>query len=507
LKIVTLNPPYLQNYSRQSRSPCVAKSGTIYYAYYLAYAAAALEKEGYDVYHMDAVIENWTHAQTIEAIKSKNPDLIILDTSTPSIINDVEVARKIKNVLPDSHINLVGTFPTNMAKETFEIASGCIDSVCHSEYEIILTNLAHSIDTGQDYSSVNGISYIDNNGEILKNIPGKKPDGEYLDNLPFVSDIYLRHLGEKGIKRHFYASITWPYIQMLTSRGCPYSCSFCNIPSIASYQTRSIESVVEEFKFIKKHLPFVNEIFIEDDTFPINKKRTIELCNALAEADTGIVWSCNARVETNKEVMKAMKEAGCRLMCVGFESPTKAALDGVVKKTNKDKSLSFMEDARESEMLINGCFIMGLPNDTEDSMQATINFAKDLMPNTAQFYPHMLYPGTASFKWADDNGYVSTKDWSKWLTPDGLHNTVLQLPDLTPEELLHWSNKGRLEFYLNPRYLVKMFFQAIRSPKEGIRMLISGKTFFKHLFNYIISKIGFNEKDDSQYLIPEPNKN
>ena len=119
---------------------------------------------------------------------------------------------------------------------------------------------------------------------------------------------------------------------MLTSRGCPYSCSFCNIPSIASYQTRSIESVVEEFKFIKKHLPFVNEIFIEDDTFPINKKRTIELCNLLAEANTGLIWSCNARVNTDKDLIYAMKEAGCRLMCVGFESPTQGALDGVIKK-------------------------------------------------------------------------------------------------------------------------------------------------------------------------------
>ena len=488
MKIITLNPPFLKNYSRQSRSPCVAKSGTIYYAYYLAYAAGALEKDGHDVHHLDAVVNGWSHEVTIDVIKQINPDLIVLDTSTPSIRNDIEFAKKIKNILPDTHINLVGTFPTNESEEVFKMASDSVDTISKGEYEIILTDLAKCIENRNSFSSVRGIAYVDEGGMLTSNSPAQKIDSDYLDELPFVSAVYLRHFGESGIKKHFYASITWPYIHILTSRGCPYTCSFCNIPSKASYRTRSIENIVEEFKFIKRHLPYVNEIFIEDDTFPINKKRTIELCNALTEANTGLVWSCNARVNTDKEVMVAMKKAGCRLMCVGFESPTLDALEGVVKKTNKERQIAFMQDAREADLLVNGCFIMGLPGDTNETMQATIDFAKELMPNTAQFYPHMLYPGTESFKWADDNGYVSTKDWSKWLTPEGLHNTVLNLPGLGPEDLLHWSNKGRLEFYTNPKYIIKMIFQSITNPKEAIRMFISGKTFFKHLLNYILSK-------------------
>ena len=122
---------------------------------------------------------------------------------------------------------------------------------------------------------------------------------------------------------------------------------------------------------------------------------------------------------------EAMKEAGCRLMCVGFESPTQDALEGVIKKTNKERQIEFMEDVRNADLLVNGCFIMGLPGDTPQTMQLTIDFAKELMPNTAQFYPHMLYPGTGSFKWADENGYVKLKNWADWLTPDGLHNQAL----------------------------------------------------------------------------------
>lgn len=487
MKIVTLNPPFLKNYSRQSRSPCVAKSGTIYYPYYLAYATGALENAGYDVNLIDAVIEEWSHEDSIGTIKKINPNLIILDTSTPSIINDVKFADKLKRSLPDSHITLVGTHPTNLPEETLRM-SDKIDSVCRGEYDFIVVELADALKNGNSLEEVNGLSLINTDGEFVSNKPAQKPTSEQLDELSFVSEIYLRHLGKKKMKKYFYASITSPYIQILTARGCPYSCSFCPIPSIKSYRTRSIENVVEEFIFIQKEMPFINEVLLEDDTFPINKKRTIGLCDAMIEASIQITWSCNARVNTNEEVMRKMKEAGCRLLCVGFESPTQDALDGVEKKTNVQMQKDFMQKTGNAGLLVNGCFIMGLPGDTPEIMQATIEFAKELLPNTAQFYPLMLYPGTASFNWADKNGYILTKDWSKWLTEDGLHNTVLNLPGLPPTELLKWANKGRLEFYTNPKFLYKMFIQAIIKPREAIRMYLSGRSFFKHLFKYIFSK-------------------
>ncbi|MFH1644098.1 MAG: radical SAM protein, partial [bacterium] len=311
---------------------------------------------------------------------------------------------------------------------------------------------------------------------------------ENLDDLPFVSEIYLRHFGEKQIKEYFYASINWPEIQILTARGCPNGCSFCNIPMKKSYRTRSIENVIKEFKFIQENMPFLNEIMLEDDTFPADKQRTIDLCNAMIKEGIKFTWSTNARVNTDLETLQKMKQAGCRLVCVGFETPTQNVLNNILKGQTKNMQVDFKKRADQAGILVNGCFILGLPSDTPETMQATIDFAKFLNPNTAQFYPLMIYPGTTAYKWAKENNFVSTEDYRKWITKEGLHNTVINRPELSAEELVKWCNKARIEFYAkNPKYWLKMIKQVIKNPKEGIRIAKGGTILIKHLGKSILS--------------------
>ena len=144
-----------------------------------------------------------------------------------------------------------------------------------------------------------------------------------------------------------------------------------------------------------------------------------------------------------KEVLEAMKDANCRLICVGFEPPVKEGLDGVVKKTSVNLQEQFMESAHEIGLKINGCFILGLPGDDRNKIDDTIKYAKKLLPNTAQFYPHMLYPGTKSFEWAEESGMITHKDWDKWLTEDGYHNTPLLQNGISSDEPLNLCDKAR----------------------------------------------------------------
>lgn len=486
-----VNPPFLENYSRQSRSPCVAKSGTIYYAYYLAYAGCALEQSGFTVVHFDAIVERLNHQMSLERIAHEAPDLVIIDTSTPSIINDIEFARDVKIRLPNCVVGMVGTFPSKNTSEFFSLCQNHdspVDVVLRGEYEASVVELACSLKKGGSYKDVEGIAYL-GDGVVVENGKAQQISEDFLEALPLVSEYYLRHFGEEGIKRHFYASINWPYIQILTSRGCPYKCSFCNIPSIGSYRKRSIQSVVDEFCFIANNMSFVKEIFIEDDTFPIDKKRTIQLCNELKKLNLNITWSCNARVNTDAETLKAMHEAGCRLTCVGFESPSADGLTGIIKRTSLDQQESFMMAANEAGMKVNGCFILGLPGDNKASINETIQYSIRLQPNTAQFYPHMLYPGTGSFDWAESEGLLAHKDWSKWLTNEGFHNTPLRLPDMSSEELLEKCDEARLRFYTNPRYLFRMAMQSLTSWREAQRMFIAGKKFFPLLFSYVKKRL------------------
>ncbi|MFH8119627.1 MAG: radical SAM protein [Candidatus Aenigmatarchaeota archaeon] len=479
MKILLLNPPFLPRYTRPSRSPCVAKGGTFYYPYFLAYACGALEKHGFEgkTKLVDAVANNWNHQETIEFVKNLKPDLIVIDTSTPSIYNDVEVAEKIKELLPNSHITLVGTHPTRVTEETFNLSTS-IDSICRGEYDYTLVDLAKALEGIKNISRVDGLSFRED-GTIVHNKPRELIKD--LDTLPFVSKIYKKHFGIEGIKKYFYASLKHPQVTILSARGCPYNCSFCNIPFKASYRARSPENFVDELEYIKEELPEVKEVMIEDDTFPISKERTLEICRLIKERGIKISWSCNARVNTDFETLKAMKEAGCRLLCVGFESPVKEILDNVHKRTSAEMQVEFMENCRKIGILVNGCFILGMPGDTKDTIRETIEFAKKLNPDTAQFYSLFAYPGTELWQWAKENGYLTSERYDALLTKEGYHKGNVNLPGLKAEEADKFCMKALKEFYLRRNYITYKLKQIITNFDEAKRTFMSAKVFFKHI--------------------------
>lgn len=476
MRVLTLNPPFLPRYSRQSRSPSVCKGATFYYPYYLAYATANLEKNGFDVSLIDAVANNWSHEETVRYAAEFKPDLIIIDTSTPSIYNDIEVAEKLKLELPDVHINLTGTFPTNLPEDCFSFSES-IDSVCRSEYEVTTVDLAKTIESNGKLEKITGLSF-QIGGIVYHNEDRELMTSEELDELPFVSEVYNRHL---NIEDYFYASIRHPEVTILTSRGCPYNCTFCNIPLKQSYRARSPKNVVDEMEYIEKELPFVEEIQIEDDTFDINKKRTKEICREIIRRGLKVRWSCNARVNSDYKTMRLMRKANCRLMCVGFESAENEVLDAIKKVSTLKKQEDFMVEANKAGLIINGCFIFGLPHDNHETMRKTIELAKRLNPDTAQFYPMQVYPGTEAFDWAKRENYLTTEDFSEWVTSEGMHKTLISRPELTAEEVVDVCDIARKEYYFRPSYIWQKFIQGIRQPQEGWRTYIGFMNFWKYL--------------------------
>ncbi|MDI6825967.1 MAG: radical SAM protein [Candidatus Aenigmarchaeota archaeon] len=479
MKILLLNPSFLPRYTRASRSPCVARGGTFYYPYFLAYACGVLEKNGFDgkVKLVDAVANEWDHKKTVRFVKFFAPNLVVIDTSTPSIYNDIEVATKIKKALPKVHINLVGTHPTRVTDETFGL-SKAIDSICRDEYDYTLVDLAKAIEKGKPLKGIKGLSFR-KDGKIIHNEPRERIKN--LDELPFVSEVYEKHFGIGGIKRYFYASLKHPQVTILTARGCPFNCLFCNIPFKASYRARSPKNVIEEFEYIQTELPEVNEVMIEDDTFPISKERTLKVCKLLKERGIKLTWSCNARVNTDLETLKAMKESGCRLLCVGFESPVQSVLDEVHKKTTAEMQIKFMNDCRKVGLLVNGCFILGMPGDTKETIRETIEFAKKLNPDTAQFYSAYAYPGTEMWDWAKENGYLTSERYDALLTEEGYHKGNINLPDLPAEEVDRLCREALKEFYLRKDYIFYKLSQIITNFDEARRTLMSGRFFFKHI--------------------------
>jgi radical SAM superfamily enzyme YgiQ (UPF0313 family) len=141
----------------------------------------------------------------------------------------------------------------------------------------------------------------------------------------------------------------------------------------------------------------------------------------------------------------------------------------------------FREDARRAGVLVHGCFMAGGPGETRASLAKTLELAKALDPDTAQFFPLMVYPGTDAYRWASEGGYLTSEDYREWLTAEGLHRTVLRQPGLSAEELVSWCDRARRSFYLRPRYVAAKMGQILRRPAEAGRVLRAGRTFFRHL--------------------------
>jgi anaerobic magnesium-protoporphyrin IX monomethyl ester cyclase len=141
----------------------------------------------------------------------------------------------------------------------------------------------------------------------------------------------------------------------------------------------------------------------------------------------------------------------------------------------------FMKDARKAGIFIHGCFMMGFPGETPDLARKTIDLAIRLNPDTVQFYPIMVYPGTEAYEEYKKKGWLTTLDYTQWITQNGLHNCVVRNEALSPSELVRLCDLARRKFYLRPRYILYKLFQMLEKPTEIVRTAKAARTFFKHL--------------------------
>jgi len=485
MKIWVLNPPFLKKYSRPQRSPAVTKSGTIYFPIWLAYCTGVLEDAGFDVTFTDAPARGVDLYDILVKAERLQPQLIIMDTSTPSIENDVWVAEQLKKKLPQTYIVMVGTHVSSLAKETLN-KSDAIDAIARREYEYTIREVAEFLSNQTHFPlkedglrKIAGLSFRAE-GKIITN-----PDRPYivnLDQLPWVSKVYKKFLRTRD---YFNPNALYPMVTLITSRGCPFRCKFCVYPQTLTgrkYRFRAIEDVIDEMEFVVREFPEAKSIFFEDDTLTANKKRCLEFANAVIERGLKIPWTANSRIDLDLETMKKIKTAGCRQLCVGFESGDQEILNSMQKGVKLEQMFRFMEDARKAGIYIHGCFMVGFQGDTDESINKTIDLAIKLNPDTAQFYPVMVYPGTTAYEEYQQKGWITAADYSQWITPEGLHNCVVRNETLTSTELVRLCDVARRKFYLRPKYITYKLIQMIEKPTEIVRTIKSAKTFFKHLF-------------------------
>lgn len=397
-------------------------------------------------------------------------DLVILHTSTPSFRQDVQTAELLKQRNPKLMIGMIGAKVAVETQKSLE-ASTAIDFVARNEFDFTIVDIAN----GMPLKDVVGISYRNEAGEIIHN--AERPVLENMDLLPFVSPIYKRDL---TIEKYFGGYLLHPYVSFYTGRGCKSRCTFCLWPQTVSghnYRTRSIEHVIEEVKYVQREMPQVKEIFFDDDTLTDNAARVEALAVELGKL--GVVWSCNAKANVPYKTLKVMKENGLRLLLVGYESGNQQILHNIKKGLRTDVARQFTKDCHALGIVIHGTFILGLPGETEETIEETINYAKEIDPHTIQVSLAAPYPGTFLYKQATENGWFDGTD--HLLTDGGNQIAQLSYPHLPAAVIFDKVEEFYKRFYFRPSKIWSIVSEMLRDWDMMKRRLREGVEFFDFL--------------------------
>ena len=400
-------------------------------------------------------------------------DLAVLYTSSPTFAGDVKVAETLKAANPALLIGLAGP-KVAVEPEPSLLASPAIDFVAREEFDFTIAEVAE----GRPLAEVAGLSYRGPDGQAVHN-----PDREILedmDRLPSVVPVYKRDL---RIEDYFIGYLLHPYVSLYTGRGCRSRCTFCLWPQTVGghrYRTRSVESVLAEAALTKELFPQMKELFFDDDTLTDDRRRTEEIARGLGKL--GITWSCNAKANVPRETLQVMRENGLRLLLVGYESGNQQILINIKKGLRTERAKRFAADCRDLGITVHGTFIIGLPGETRETIQETIQFAREVNPHTIQVSVAAPYPGTELYRQAKENGWLPDDDEGATLVSgNGTQLASLSYPDLGHTEMLDSVDELYKRFYFRASKIAEMSAEMIRSPQMAARRLREGREFVQFL--------------------------
>lgn len=455
LKVVLINPPQFTRYSQPPMG--------------LALIAAVLERAGYPVDVVDANALKLSPENIAPHVIGA--DVVGLTAMTPTINAAVTTARYLKKAHPNSTLMLGGTHATLLPEETLA-STPEIDVIVRGEGEQTTIELLHALEHKQPLNGIPGISYR-KNGEVVSN-PAVSTNIE-LDAQPFLA---YHLLPWRRYKPHPPHGRALPFAAIITSRGCPYRCSYCSKPVFGNkFRGQSPERVVDEIAYYKERFG-IKELAFYDDVFTLDKKRAHAIADNIIKRGLKICWTCEARVNlVDKELLHHIKQAGCYAIAYGIESASQKILDTLNKDITPEQVEETVRITREVGLQTIGYFMLGSPGESPETISKTIEFAKKLKLDFAQFSITTPLPGSELYDLyrKDNKGHIPWEDFVYWKA-GAQTSPVFESDSLSRTELQHWVRKAYKEFYLRPSYI----WQRIRkttSPGD-LRINFSGFSMF-----------------------------
>jgi anaerobic magnesium-protoporphyrin IX monomethyl ester cyclase len=354
----------------------------------LSYVAGALEKAGFEVQMLD----NYQMRTTIDFVKQevqkRHPAIVGITCGSVTYHRAVEMAKAIKKVLPSCKVVVGGWHASYLPDSALENPE--IDYAIMGEGERTMVELATQITKGADQEVIAQIPGVACrlDGKISKTAPKLIED---VDTIPYPArhlldmNFYDRQIGYLKAK---------PVDVMHVMRGCPYDCNYCETKKLWGMKCRAFspERVIGELKYMKEKFGSKGIYFI-DDNFTINKQRTIELCQKMRENNLNLEWACDTRVDLlSDDLLKEMREAGCRTIFFGIQSGSQRILDKLNTHTTPEKVRTAFKLCRKAGINIAASFMLGVPGETVADMETTFKFAKKLNPDWVTFYIFIACP-------------------------------------------------------------------------------------------------------------------
>ncbi len=466
MRVLLLNPPPVGQPAFVREGRCMNRQSTwecLWPPLTLMYLSSVLRRAGHETRIFDGIVEKGGIAGVKSVAGEFRPDLAILNTSTPTIGGDLKSARLLK--ARGVKVALVGVHPTG--EHLSLVRDPAVDFVIRNEPEETARELAGALSKGKPLSKVAGITYKASGGKVRANAPR-----------PFIADI---------------TSLPWPdreevdnsryklpfsgrrFTLINTSRGCPYSCTYCTASVYYGkrFRARDAKSIADEMADAKARYGISDFLFWADE-FTFDRKAVVSLCEELIDRKMNAKWFANSRVDSADEgLLKLMRKAGCWMVSFGIESASQEILDNVKKGAKVGRAVEAVRAAKRAGLKTIGHFILGLPGETRETALRTIRFARELDVDYAQFYVATPYVGTPFHDYCARNGLILESDTAK----HEINNAVIREGALSRADLTALRNSAFKEFYLRPSYIVKTVAEAAMSPATLLATAVQSATY------------------------------
>jgi len=432
----------------------------------LAYIAAVLENKGYDVGILDMNAQPQIVHNFEAILREQKPRIVGITCLTPFYSTALSLARVTKGTT-NAKVIVGGAHATALPEEMLRGTE--IDYVVIGEGEATTTKLVDSLLNGGNPKKIDGIAYIENgvfhqtnHGEYIKN----------LDELPFPAR-HLLPIEKYQSPQYQQSKVT----SIITSRGCPYNCIFCDYRFLMGpkFRRRSPQNVIAEIeeciqKYDTQHISF------RDSTFTFDEKWISAFCQLLKQKGIKIDWDCNGRVNlVTAKMLQEMREVGCSLISYGIESGDQSILDFAHKNLTIDQSISAVKMTRKAGIQTLSYFIIGLPGENWDTIKKTIELATKLDSDYTQFSLATPFPGTPLHEYAKEHNLI--RPGITWDEFSPINKAIMRTEELDFEDLEKALKRAYKSYYLRPKYILR---RALRLRPNNIKQNFSGlKMFFQ----------------------------